>query len=200
MVQSISNREGSGNILISLDVETTGPCPAVADLVSLGAVALREDTLGECGRIKLRVREPDGGWQWDEDTRRWWAEQDPEVYRDNFMAGPRLSRGETAERLEQWLKDLGGTPVFAAHPACFDWQWINDLFWCGLGRNPFGYRALCIRSLGYGVQGAVDWGKDRADDPEFYVAPERPHDPLSDAVAQAEQLRRIITHVRSKAA
>lgn len=86
--------------------------------------------------------------------------------------------------------------MFVAHPACFDWQWVNDLMWSELGRNPFGYRALCIRSLGYAVQGGVDWGQDRTDDPDFYVEPVTPHEPLSDAMAQADQLRKILRHIR----
>lgn len=58
-----------GNVLVSLDVETTGPCPAVADLLSFGAVALDEATLQVVGTIKARIVEPERGWRWEADTR-----------------------------------------------------------------------------------------------------------------------------------
>lgn len=190
-------------VFVSLDVETTGPCPAVADLCSIGAVAFREDDLSYVGGefyVRLMPPFPGSGWRWNEDTRLWWEEQNEEAKREALsLTLFRYTPQSAACQLEAWLSTLEDKPAFVAHPGNFDWQWINDLQWRHLGRNAFGYRAVCIRTGGWVYGGCKEWGEDRMDDPDFHVQPEVPHHPLHDAKAQAESARKLIAAARARA-
>jgi len=50
------------------------------------------------------------------------------------------------EEFEQWILQVtkGGRPIFISDNPAFDGQWINDVFWCTLSRNPFGHSARRI--------------------------------------------------------
>lgn len=190
----------------SVDVETTGPCPAVADLLTVGAVAIHEnpdgtirevipDVDGTADLFYGRIAEPRNGWRWDSDTLAWWRTQHPSVYAeavDVSTGTERVSRIRLAADFEAWIVSQEPDPnqrIFVANPAGFDWQWVNELFWSTLHRNPFGYRSLCLRSMAYGLRGGA-WGRDRTDD-EFNVASAVPHHALYDAIAQAETFLRL---------
>lgn len=180
-------------VFISLDVETTGPAPGTGELCTIGAVAFDEHTLEDVGgEFYTRLRPEGTGWGWEESTAKWWMEQDHEVRNEAMGDGPdRVPAHGALASLAAWAASLGEEVTVAAHPACFDWAWINVYMWRHLGRNPLGYRALCLRSMGYGMSD-LDWGADRTDDADLYVASEVPHHALHDAKAQAEQLKRML--------
>jgi hypothetical protein len=183
-------------VFISLDVETTGPAPGTGELCTIGAVAFDEHTLEDVGgefyvRL-LPASTRTGGWQWGSDTFEWWSGQEELVRAEALHWGEdRVPADLAMLRLEEWALGLGGKPTVAAHPACFDWAWVNCYSWAHIGRNKLGYRALCLRSMGYGMS-QLDWGLDRTDEPDLYVASEVPHHALYDAMAQAEQLKRML--------
>lgn len=60
------------SILVSLDVETTGPAPAVGELCTIGAVAFDEATLEPVGKpfyIRLQAGGLNG-WRYEDATSR----------------------------------------------------------------------------------------------------------------------------------
>jgi ribonuclease T len=96
-----------------------------------------------------------------------------------------------AQEFEHWIERLAPDPAtrcFVANPVAFDWPWINELFLKYRGTNPFGYRALCIRSMHYGMFPSAIWGGDREAWGDFHVPSQAPHHALHDAVAQAKEL------------
>lgn len=222
------------DIFVSLDVETTGPCPGIGELATIGAVAYHGETLEELDRVYCRLEPAGHGyiemvcpitcsfhgtrghqgaafmhelgdyvWRFEESTRRFWAEQAPAVRAEAFGDKDRRTAKQAAMTLDVWLKGLPGTPVFVAHPVGFDWAWINHLFLTHIGpnatHNPFGYRPLCLRALGWALGDGAKWGQDRTDSDDFHVPSKIPHHALSDAEAQGETLVRVLREIRRRA-
>jgi len=146
----MSRREtGSADAMVyfSVDIEASGPVPALFNMVSIGAVPVRS----RAGRF-----EP------DED--RFYAELRPEA--PGFDPGAMAVHGIPRERLEreglppgQAMRDLtrfveerrgGGKAVFVGHNVGFDWSYVAYYFENAGLPNPFGYKSLDIKSLAMG--------------------------------------------------
>jgi hypothetical protein len=131
-----------GEIYVSTDVETDGPCPGINSLLSFSSVALFPD-----GRIHghyvVNLRELPEGKQ-DPDTMVFWA-QHPEAWQ-----ACRTNQREPSYAMPdyaQWVEGLPGKPVFVAFPAGFDFTWIYWYLYRFAGRNPFGWSAIDMKTL-----------------------------------------------------
>lgn len=174
-------------IWISVDVEASGPSPAVGSLLSVGACLVDNPDEG----IEVRLR-PDPAMPWDDG-----AEAVHHLSRE-MLAQVGLEPRVAMEQLETWLARVapaGTRPVFVALNAPFDWMWVADAFWRHLGRNPFGVSALDIKALYLGrhldeVQRWGDTGR-MAMLERYPVGLPHTHEALDDAREQAAILRRI---------
>jgi len=172
----------SAEILISVDVETSGPIPGEFSMLSIGACAIdAPDARFEC-RLKPTTRNAD-----------------PEALRisglslDTLVAtglDPRIAM----ERFEQWIQETAGAdgvPVMVGFNAPFDWSFVNYYFHRFLGRNPFGFAALDIKAY---YMGAVNssWRDTRSSvmRERLGASLDGNHDALCDALSQAELFRR----------
>lgn len=66
--------------------------------------------------------------------------------------------------LEKWIKqnlNESETPVFVGFNVGFDWSFINYYFHKYLGRNPFGFTSLDIKSLYMGAFGG-NWSDTKS--------------------------------------
>ena len=137
---------GVSDVYVSLDVETTGPCPGLYSMISLGAAAFTRDG-EERGTWSLNLAElPDAGRH--PDTMAFWAEH-PEAWERSTMApvDPALAITDFA----RWVGFLGGKPIAAAWPAAFDFAFVNWYCHRFVGHNPLGFACLDIRSLAQGL-------------------------------------------------
>ncbi len=134
-----------------IDIECSGPVPALYDMISLGAVAVAPDDTG-----KLRLG----------DT--YYVEIKPEgprvdegAMRVNGLDIEALRRDGTPRRtaliaLSDWTRAHtrpGTKPVFVGHNAPFDWSFVA---WCYAAEdlpNPYGYKALDTKALATGKLG-----------------------------------------------
>jgi DNA polymerase III epsilon subunit-like protein len=136
-----------------IDIECSGPVPALYDMVSLGAV---------------RVSGRPGAWSRSEpfyvEIRPSAPRVDPGAMAVNGLDLERLRReglplSEALARLDAFVADEtapGTRPVFVGHNAPFDWSFVNHAY-VACGRdNPFGYKALDTKALAMGVLG-VHW-------------------------------------------
>jgi len=105
------------------------------------------------------------------------------ITRDQHLAYPDPAAGVAA--FGDFLKAAStGRPVFVSDNPAFDWQWVNYYFHRYAGENPFGYSARRIGDLYAGLTGdfaaANEW--------KLLRRTEHTHDPVDDAVGNAEAL------------
>jgi len=142
---------GSGPEIVyfSVDVEASGPVPGLYNLVSIGAVPV---TLS--------------GGSHRPGTDRFYVELKPigGAFEKEAMAVHGISRkhldeqGTEASRAMRDLREFVETrrgpsqarAVFVGHNAAFDWSYISYYFTLFKIPNPFGYKALDIKSLAMG--------------------------------------------------
>ena len=177
---------------ISIDVEASGPLPPEYDLLSVGAVRV--------------ARGADGAWAADEDG--FYVELKPRSGREDPGAmavhglDPAVLRrdgaapAEAARALADWVREVTGPDepaIFVGYCANFDWTYVNELFHHAGIDNPFGYKALDIRSVAHGVFSDVAWEELTQETilPRLDLAPlgeDDAHHALADAQHQARML------------
>ena len=137
-----------------VDIEANGPVPGLYDMVSLGAVQVIP---GPDGRLCVGAS--------------FYMEIKPQAPRfdaraaaihgldQDRLAREGLPRREAMLTLARWVEahTLPGTePTFVGHNAPFDWSYIAWTYAAEDLNNPFGYKALCTKSLATGALG-VHW-------------------------------------------
>lgn len=129
-------------IYVSTDVEVDGPIPGPYSLLSLGSAAYRAD--------KTRVAtftvnlEPLPDATTHPDTMAWW-----DKHRDAWAAcrqNPRHPE-EAMRDYVTWLDSLPGLPVFVGYPAAFDFMFVYWYLIRFVGRSPFSFSALDIKTM-----------------------------------------------------
>ena len=100
----------------------------------------------------------------------------------------KLSRNSKKQNLNE-----SETPVFVGFNVGFDWSFINYYFHKYLGRNPFGFTALDIKSLYMGAFGG-NWSDTKSSKMIERLRPsiDSNHNALQDALFQAELFRLIL--------
>lgn len=169
---------------ISVDVETSGPIPPLFSLLSIGACAVasgRESGTRDTFYCTVKPLIDAGS--------------DPAALEVTGLSLDELGRTgkEPAEAMlsfEEWIMATAGgaTSVFVGLNAAFDWSFINHYFHRFLGRNPFGFSALDIKSLYMGATGCP-WEDTRSSRMIRALGISHgklSHQALDDAVAQAE--------------
>ena len=188
-MQSRGDDQPARELLVSVDVETSGPSPSVASLLAVGACLVDDPARS----IYLELRpEPDRGW---DDA----AASVHGLDRDR-LAREGLPPSEAMARLVAWIDEVadGARPVFVGLNAGFDWMFVADALWRTVGRNPFGVAALDLKSLYMGRDGVAAWARTTRSDMTRRYPVERPHthNALDDARSQAELARRLLSDPR----
>ena len=156
--------------LIFVDCEAWGGCPATGDLTEFGAVAYSNMATFH-GVLVETTPDPNNPVC--------------PLHKVKCSDGKRY---EVFSAFLKWLElNVEGHPVFISDNPAFDWQWINDGFWRSLGFNPFEHSARRIGDYYAGLVGdfskASKWKKLRIT--------KHDHNPVHDAIGNAEAFRRI---------
>ena len=169
--------------LISLDIETSGPIPGEYSLLSIGACEVyNPENSFECllkpinSNFDSKALEVTG------------------LSLENLLEIG-LEPREALVQLNDWLSttnDTKSSPIFVGFNASFDWSFINYYFHRFLGKNPFGFTALDIKSLYMGAT-KCSWSDTRSSVIEKKLNPKSgsDHTALRDAKYQAELFRLI---------
>lgn len=135
-------------VYISTDVETDGPIPGVNSMLSVASAAFRADKT-MLGTFSANLETLDGATG-DPRTMEWWKGQ-PEAW---AACRANLQRPQDAMlRYDQWIKGLGGKPVFVAYPAGFDFLFVYWYLIRFTGDSPFSHSALDIKTYAMAVLG-----------------------------------------------
>jgi DNA polymerase III epsilon subunit-like protein len=133
-----------------VDIEASGPVPSLYDMISLGAVVVAADpasgrlTIGETFYEEIQPQAPN------------FEERTIPIHglTPAHLHANGISRREFAQRLADWVAAQtrpGTTPTFVGHNAPFDWSFVAWVYAAEGMPNPFGYKALCTKSLSAGV-------------------------------------------------
>lgn len=133
----------------SVDVECDGIVPSKNSMLSIGAVAI--NGMGDpVDEFYITLKELVNTYP-DPVTEKFWKSF-PEAYKKtrDFACDPYLAMVS----FETWVKSKKAEKnVFVAYPAAFDFGFVNYYFLTLLGRNPFGFNVLDIRSFAMGITG-----------------------------------------------
>ncbi len=136
-----------------VDIECSGPVPALYDMISLGAVVIHEMdggyVIGETFYVEIQPTAP---------------RVDPGAMKVNGLDLDRIRREGTPlpaalDALSAWVRQHttpGSKPVFVGHNAPFDWSFVSYAYHASDRANPFGYKALDTKALAGGVLG-IHW-------------------------------------------
>ena len=182
-------------IYISTDVETDGPIPGVNSMLSFASAAFEADKT-RLGTFSENLRTLEGATP-DPKTMDWWKTQ-PQAWE-----ACRKDLQEPADAMKayvQWIKGLGGKPVFVAYPAGFDFLFVYWYLIRFTGASPFSHSALDVKTYAMAVLGTDYRDSTKRNMPSkwFDDAPHT-HVALDDAIGQgllfcnmlAENKRRI---------
>ena len=184
-------------LYFSVDIETDGPCPGLNSLLSIGAVAYDREGLrvGETFSANLKqmlLAKPDPATM-----REFWAKH-PEAWeacRENPMPASAAIR-----KFVSWVDSFSEyAPVFVAYPAGFDFTFIYWYCHYFLGRCPFRFQALDIKSFAMAVLG-TDFNETtkKTMPKEWFPPAKHSHIALEDAIEQGELFVNILNHARER--
>lgn len=176
-------------ILISVDIEASGPIPGEYSMLALGACVVGAPEQS----FYVELKPLHGGFQ-------------EEALAVAGFDLAQLERDGTApERamadFEAWIQAVtpsGAVPVCVAYPISFDWMFVAYYFHRFLGRNPFGIAGLDVKSFYAGMMGSPYISSGKADmDPRFSDDEPLSHHAREDAIAQAALFQRLLTYRHS---
>ena len=165
-------------VLISVDIEASGPTPALGSLLSLGACLVDDPSIGLYLELKPA---PDLPWSAE-------AEQVHGLDRGRLERDG-LEPAAAMRHFADWLDGVahGRWPIFVGFNAPFDWMFVADCLWRHLGRNPFGVSALDLKSYFMGREAIARWAETRKVHAKrrYGIDLDETHNALSDARDQA---------------
>ena len=169
-------------IYISVDIETDGPIPGPHSMLSFGAAAFSDDgNLIDTNSANLELLD---GATPSPETALWW-EKNKDAYdatRINVQAP-----NEAMPRFVEWVDQLPGKPVFVAYPAGFDFSFMYWYMIRFVGRSPFSFSALDIKTYAMATLGLLYRDSTKRNMPKSWFT-SRPHThvALDDAIEQGE--------------
>lgn len=180
-------------LYVSTDVEVDGPIPGPHSMLCFGSAAYRPDkTIVSTFSANLELLPGASGHP---DTMAWWAQ-----HRDAWIACRDHLR-EPAEAMAayvEWLDALPGKPVFVGFPVSFDFMFVYWYMMRFVGRSPFSFSALDIKTMAM-VMLRKDYRHcSKKDLPKRWFDPlSHSHVALDDAIEQGAMFCNMLAESRS---
>jgi ribonuclease T len=172
-------------LLVSVDIEASGPTPSTGSLIAVGACLVHDDSQNFYALIK-----PVPGLPWLESAERVHGLPRQQVEAEG------LDQRAAMTNFADWVDGLanGRQPVFVGWNAGFDWMFVADYFERYVGRNPFGYAPLDMKAYIMGLHQLPRWADTQraALDARYGAAEPMTHNALDDARQQAAFFRRVL--------
>jgi len=168
-------------IFVSVDIESDGPIPGEYSMLSIGSAAFDEDA-NLIATHEANLETLPGASQHPE-TMQWWSTQKEawENCRKNLQK-PELAMIDYVN----WLNDLPGRPVFVAYPAGFDFSFVYWYLIKFIGKSPFSFSALDIKSFAMAKLGSKFHETTKKKMPKKWFSKQLKHShvALDDAIEQ----------------
>jgi hypothetical protein len=185
----------STELYVSTDIEANGPIPGRNSLLSFASAIYRPDgSLVDTFAQNLHLlsdSEPDPA------TMEWWSKR-PAEYQAcrESLADPEAAMREYAG----WLDSHKGKLVFVGYPASYDFMFVYWYLMRFVGRSPFGFAALDIKSYAMAVLGTTFKGTSKRKMPKEWFAevPKHTHVALDDAIEQGKLFCNILAHAQER--
>lgn len=172
-------------VLISVDVEASGPSPSSGSLIAIGACPVDDAANGFY--IELS---PVPGVPWHADAEVVHGLSQP------YLVVNGIEPVTAMARFAEWITVAAGDarPVMTGFNAAFDWMFVADYFHRYLGRNPFGISAMDLKAVYLGRFHVLNWSETtkRHVTRRLPVALPHTHNALDDARMQAELARVVL--------
>ncbi len=172
-------------ILISVDIEASGPTPSTGSLIAIGACLVNDPATA----IYLELR-PLPGLPWSERAERVHLLPRAKLVREGLA--PSVAMAQFGD----WVAEAsaGYRAVFVGWNAGYDWMFTADYFERFLGRNPFGIAPLDIKAYLMGRDRLSRWADTRRSVVAERYGEVEPltHNALDDARQQAAFIRRLL--------
>jgi ribonuclease T len=172
-------------VLISVDVETSGPTPSTGSLIAIGACPVDQPELTFYRELKADPEIP-----WDHRTEA--AHGLTRAYLEENGA----ETGDAIRNFAEWIEtaSAGRIPVMVGVNVSFDWMFIADYLMRYVGRNPFGIAPLDLKSLFMGRYAVKRWADTGKRNILRHVKVDLPHthNALDDALMQAQICARLL--------
>lgn len=167
-------------IYVSTDVEADGPIPGPHSMLSLGSAAFKSDGSQIAAFSANLELLPDACGH--PDTMKWWGKH-PEAWqacRKDLQAISEVMADYVA-----WLDALPGKPVFVGYPAAYDFMFVYWYLMRFVGRSPFSFSALDIKTMAMTMLGKDFHATSKKNMPkQWFGARLHSHVALQDAVEQ----------------
>lgn len=164
-------------LLVSVDVEASGPCPQHGDMISFGCVIIEPNFSQQ---FYSGIMQPEcNKWQAG-------AYRSIGMTRTGHMEA-NISIATAMQHFASWCDILQAQfnierLIMVSDNPGFDFQWLNFECWNKLGYNPFGHSARRISDVWGGLRGRLyetqGWKK--------YRKTKHTHNALDDALGNAE--------------
>jgi len=181
-------------IYLSTDVETDGPIPGPNSMLSFASAAFKPDkTLVGTFAANLELLPGAAG---DPKTMDWWKSQ-PQAWE---ACRTDLQSPESAmKKYVDWIKGLGGKPVFVAYPAGFDFLFVYWYLIRFTGASPFSHSGLDIKTYAMAMLGKDYRDSVKRNMPGRWFDPSpHTHVALDDAIEQGKLFCNMLAENRGR--
>jgi hypothetical protein len=181
-------------IYVSTDVEADGPIPGPHSMLSFGSAAYQTDkSIVSTFTANLELLPGASGHP---ETMAWWAER-PEAWQ-----ACRTQLRQPAEAMSdyvKWLESLPGTPVFVGYPAAFDFLFVYWYLMRFVGRSPFSFAALDLKTMAMVMLGKDFRQTTKKNMPKrWFDDLPHPHVALEDAIQQGAMFCNMLAECRHR--
>ncbi|APD11441.1 exonuclease [Pandoraea vervacti] len=181
-------------IFVSTDVEADGPIPGPHSMLSFASAAYtaNKELIGTFSANLECLPDAKGHPL----TMKWWKTE-PEAW-----AACRVDPEDPAKALKayvKWVEKLPGKPVFVAYPAGFDFTFMFWYMMRFVGRCPFSWSALDIKTLAFAMTGMPYRKCIKPRLPQVWLDPlPHTHVALDDALEQGALFCNMLAELREQ--
>jgi DNA polymerase III epsilon subunit-like protein len=166
-------------VLISVDIETSGPTPSTGSLIAIGACLVDQPEL-----TFYRELRPQPGIAWDHRT------DSVHGLTQEYLEANGVEPADAIRNFAEWIETITGSRirVMVGVNVSFDWMFVADYLGRYTGGNPFSIAPLDLKSLYMGRYHVKRWADTTKRDILRHVTVDLPHthNALDDARMQAE--------------